>query len=118
MWSPSVDNPSTRFCKVTRKFQTQVKFQGAYPLPWDSQFSAVFQSLPGSNITAAWEAPNDAIKPTLGRDLAAGANQTATVALIEPGTLFGDRTTWLDFRFAKTIRLGVPASRGSSICTM
>ena len=101
-----VDNPSTRFCEVTPKFLTSVKFQGAYPLPWNSQFSAVFQNLPGPEITAAWDAPNDASKATLGRDLAAGATNTSLVALMEPGQTYDKRTWWLDFRFTKTLRLG------------
>ena len=72
-----VDTPQQRFCKVTNPAQNvgqtmggvQVKAQAVYPLPWDFRLSAVFQSLPGIPITAAYVATNAQIVPTLGRNL-------------------------------------------------
>ena len=46
------------------------------------------------------------IRGSLGRNLAAGANGTATIDLIQPGTMFGERTNQVDFRVAKILRVG------------
>ena len=45
------------------------------------------------------------IAPSLGRNLSNNA-PTATVNLIEPGTLYGDRLNEIDLRFAKILRFG------------
>lgn len=46
-----------------------------------------------------------AAQTTLGRPFA-GASQTITVNLIEPGTLYGDRVNQFDLRVAKNLRFG------------
>ena len=103
-----VGSPSALFCRVAPSFfQPQLKFQGAYPLPWwGLQTSATFQSIPGPLITASWVVPNALIAPSLGRNLSAGVNGTATVPLIEPGTMYGERLNQVDVRIAKTVRIG------------
>jgi len=60
--------------------------------------SATVQSIPGPQILATAVVPNAQIAPSLGRNLAAGANATATVQLVAPGTQFGDRLNQVDFR--------------------
>jgi hypothetical protein len=90
--------PSQRFCSIAPKFLTQIKLQGSYPLPFDTQFSAAFQSIPGPEVSAAQTVPSAAIAPFLGRGPSSGGS--ATIQLIEPGTLFGDRTYQLDLRLA------------------
>jgi hypothetical protein len=117
-----VDNPSTRFCHQESKFLTQVKLLGSYPLPAGFQVSATYQSfLPDPTnsffytpmgMPANYVATNAVIAPSLGRNLSAGANATATVNLVEPGTLYGDRSHQLDLRLARsfamrTVRLKV-----------
>lgn len=92
-----------RFCKVSPPFQPQVKFLGTFPLKWGLQASGTFQSLPGPQITASLVVPNEQIRGSLGRDLAAGARGTKTVDLIAPGTVFGDRLCQVDFRMSKVI---------------
>ena len=77
------------------------------PLPWwGLQTSATFQSLPGPQVTASYVATSTQIAPSLGRPLASGPNGTATIPLIAPGTMYGDRLNQLDFRAAKSLALG------------
>jgi hypothetical protein len=101
-----VAGPSTLYCDVKPPFQPNVKISGSYPLPWSSQASAVFQSLPGPQIAASDVVTNQQVSPSLGRNLAAGPNATATVPLIAPGTLYGNRLFQLDGRFSKILKVG------------
>ena len=103
-----VDSPEAAlFCDVTPPFQPNIKLVGTYPLPkWGIQLSATLQNVPGAEITASYVATNAEIRPTLGRNLASGATGTRTVALIEPGTLYEDRQTQLDFRLTKRFTIG------------
>jgi hypothetical protein len=97
-----VDSPQALLnCDVRPPFHTQVKLLGVYPLPWGIQTSATLQSLPGPQITASYTARNADIAPSLGRNLASGANGTATVPLIAPGTMYGSRLNQIDFRVSK-----------------
>jgi hypothetical protein len=101
-----VDSPQVlRFCEVTPPFQTQLKVNGAYTLPYGVQISATYQNLPGIPITASYVATNSEIRPSLGRDLAAGSSATATIELIAPETEHEDRIIQMDFRLAKIIRM-------------
>jgi hypothetical protein len=103
-----VDSPSQLVnCHVEPAFfaNTQIKVNGSYPLPGDVFVSAVFQNLPGPPYTADWAAPLASIQPSLGRPLSGGA-RTATVPLITPQSEFEDRTTRLDVRLAKSVRVG------------
>jgi hypothetical protein len=103
-----VDSPQGRlFCDVTFPFQPNIKFMGTYPLPWYGlQVSATIQNVPGAPITANYTARNSEIAPSLGRPLSAGVNGTATVPLLQPGTLFEDRQTQFDLRFTKRFAVG------------
>jgi hypothetical protein len=95
------------YCKVTPPFQANVKLLGVYPLPWgDVQLAATFQSLPGPQILASRSYSNAEIAPSLGRNLATGANGVAAVQLIEPGTMYDERLYQLDLRASKVFRLG------------
>jgi hypothetical protein len=114
-----VDNPSRRFCRTQGKFLTQFKVLGAYSLPGQVQLSGTFQTTPGPAISASYVASNAQIAPSLGRNLsscpaATGAcSATATINLIEPGTLYGDRMNQFDIRLAKSFivdRLRLQAS--------
>jgi hypothetical protein len=97
------DSPNVRFCDYTTQFLTQVKFTGLHTFKWGIQTSAAFQSNPGNQITASWSATSTDAKPSLGRNLSAGS---ATVALIQPGTVYNDRINQLDLRLAKLFKLG------------
>jgi hypothetical protein len=94
------------YCDVKPPFQPNVKLIGVYPLPWwDVQLAATFQSLPGPQITASRTYTNAEILPSLGRNLATGAAGTASVPLIQPGTMYDERLYQLDFRASKMFRI-------------
>ena len=92
-------------CHQEQPYLTQVKFIGSFELPWQWNVSAAYQNnynttstapnlLPGQprmGISANWVATNAQIAPELGRNLAAGANANATINVITPGTMWGDR---------------------------
>ena len=59
----------------------------------------------GAPLSANWTAPNSATVG-LNRPFAGVGGQTITVNLVEPGTLYGDRVTQVDMRFAKILRFG------------
>jgi hypothetical protein len=61
---------------------------------------------------ATYVAPNSEVAPSLGRNLAAGPNSTATVTLFQPGTMFGDRMNQFDFRVTKMVRMNRTRVRG------
>ena len=94
------------FCHVTSPLSgnTQIKVNGSYPLPRDFFVSALYQNLSGPAYTADWAAPTALIAPSLGRDLA-GGSRTATVGLLAPNTQYDHRTTRLDMRVGKNVRL-------------
>jgi hypothetical protein len=95
------------YCDVKPPFQANVKLLGVYPLPWwGVQFSGTFQSVPGPMITASRTYTSAQIAPSLGRNLATGANGTAAVQLIKPGTMFDERLYQVDLRVSKQFRLG------------
>lgn len=100
-----VDSPSQRFCRVAPPFLNQFKLTGVFPLPWNLQASAALQSIPGPMIQASYVATNAEIRPSLGRNLAAGVNGNVTIDLIEPGTQYGDRANNVDVRFARRFQL-------------
>lgn len=106
-----VDSPQQArpgYCHVSPPLSvgTQVKFLAVYPLPWDLQTSATFQNLPGLPVTASYVATNAQIAPSLGRNLAQGANGTATIDIIPPGTMFEDRLNQVDLRLSRTFKIG------------
>jgi hypothetical protein len=69
--------------------------------------SVAFQNLAGPPITANYVATNAEIKPSLGRDLAAGPAATVSIPLIPANTMFGARVSELDLRFTKNVNVGV-----------
>jgi len=105
-----VDSPQIRFCNVRPPFLLDVRGNASYKLPGDFLISGTFQSQPPPNILANATIPTAQVLPGLGRNLAGGV-KTVTVALVEPGTLYGERMNEMDFRVAKTFR----AAHGVSI---
>ena len=103
-----VDSPQQLLnCHQAQPFgaNTQIKVNGSYALPGAVFVSGVYQNLPGPMYTADWAAPVASIQTSLGRPLAGGA-RTATVPLIAPQSQYDDRTTRLDLRVGKNLRIG------------
>jgi hypothetical protein len=95
------------FCDVRPPLQTYVKFLAVYPLPWwGLQTSATIQSLPGVANNPSYVATNALIAPSLGRNLAAGANGTVLVDLAPPNTNFTARINQTNLRIEKRIPMG------------
>ncbi len=102
-WTP------LEFCHQESPFLTGGKALGSYQLPWGGvRVSATYQSLPGPQVGANVIYTN--------ADIAAGrvqglgrptflANQ-ATVNVMEPGTVYGDRLNQIDFRVTKIFNVG------------
>jgi hypothetical protein len=102
-----VNNPSLLYCHQQTPFWLpQVKLVGAYVIPHvDVTISSVFQSIPGPLISANYNAPNALIAPVLGRNLSGGA-ANATVNLVAPGAIYGERSNELDLRLGKRLTFG------------
>jgi hypothetical protein len=85
---------------------TQVKFSGTIPLPYQFNAALTYQNLPGIPYYGAVVYGNSAIAPSLGRNLAAGTAATVTVDVLTPQQQFEDRIQQLDFRFSRNFRVG------------
>src|SRR5262245_5326607 len=103
--------PSTphteEYCEVNPPWSasTQVKFSGAFPLPYQFQVAATFQNLPPITYNANANYSSAQIAPSLGRNLSAGPNATVSIPLIAPGQFYEDRIQQLDFRFSREFRI-------------
>jgi hypothetical protein len=107
---------TSEYCKIepTWGSGTQVKFMGVYPLPYDIQTSVIYQNTPGVPIRASYLATNDEIRPSLGRNLAAGTSANVAVDIIPYGTMHEPRGHQIDLRFSKIVRLrGTARLRGN-----
>jgi hypothetical protein len=94
----------TQFCHVDTPYLWTAKAFGAYPLPWDFQVSGTIQNLPGALINGVAVFSSAQVAQSLGRPLSSASS--IRVNVVPPATLFGKRTTQLDFRLAKRFNLG------------
>ena len=99
-----IDDPTGQFCHTVFPFRPDVKIIASRNLVWGVNLSGTYQFSQGPNVTASWAVPNALIKPTLGRDLAAGATATKTVALMQPGQVYGENLNQLDLRGSKRFK--------------
>ena len=98
-----VDSPGElRFCGQPVPWLTQVKFLATGQLPHGFQLSGTFQSNPGPTVRAAFPVTNAAASPSLGRNLTAGL---ATIDLIRPNSLVGERMHQVDIKVARAFTL-------------
>jgi hypothetical protein len=96
-------SPTNPWCSTTTSLLRTTAL-GSYVVPKvDVQVAFTFRSDAGAALGANYVASNG--ETTLGRPFA-GASQTITVNLIEPGTLYGDRVNQFDIRLAKNLRFG------------
>jgi Carboxypeptidase regulatory-like domain len=104
--APPGAGPSQRGCHVQAAFLTQVKLLGTYIVPViDMNVAATVQSTPGPVLSANRQFTNAEIQPSLGRPLSAQA-PNATINMLLPGDMYGDRVNQFDLRLGKTIRFG------------
>ena len=98
-------NPT--FCNQVTPWgaQTQVKLAAVYTLPYDVQASASYQYFPGATQSANILATNALIRPSLNRNLSAGANATQVIDVLPSHFQWEDPTQQTDFRFIKAFRL-------------
>ncbi|MEP7306343.1 MAG: hypothetical protein ABJA98_12570 [Acidobacteriota bacterium] len=77
-WQPE------EYCQLSTGFLTQLRGLGAYTIPKiDVQVSATFQSRPGGQLAANFNASNAVVAPSLGRNLAGNA-ANVTLNLVAP----------------------------------
>ena len=94
------------YCRQEENFLTDGKLVWTYAIPKiDVSVSGLFISRPGPQISANRVVPNAEIAPSLGRPLSNNA-PNATINMVYPGTMFGDRRNQLDLRFTKPFRMG------------
>jgi hypothetical protein len=98
--SPSA---SAQFCHVETPFLTQVKLLGSYVLPLDISVAATYQNLPGPNILANATYTSAQIASSLGRQLSSAS--TATINIVAPSVLYGERMHQLDLRLTKIMHV-------------
>ena len=98
--------PLNPYCHNEPGFITRWTALMSYTIPRvDVSVSGTIRSDQGAPLQANWSAPLSAIVPSLGRVLSAN-QQFATVNLITPGDVWGDRVNELDIRIGKILRFG------------
>jgi Carboxypeptidase regulatory-like domain len=103
---PGAQSPTNPWCNTATGLVTRYTGLGSYTVPKiDVLLSGTFRSDQGAPLAANWTASNAVIQPSLGRPLSNGA-PNATINLIEPGTLYGDRVNEVDIRLAKILKFG------------
>ncbi len=92
------------FCNVETPWLTQIKVLTAYTVPRVGvQLSGTLQNVPGPIANATYNVTTAQVTPSLGRPLSGNA-ANATVNLIAPNSLYGERFTQLDLRVGKVLR--------------
>jgi hypothetical protein len=111
--------PLNPFCHVETGYLPQYKALGSYVLPKVGvQTSVAYSGKAGIQVSgfgtpagvggalaANYGVPNSLIQPQIGRPLSGGA-PNATVNLVVPGVLYGDRVNEVDVRFGKILKFG------------
>ena len=108
VWGPqnstTINGEQTCKQEVPFKGLAMLKTNGSVPLAKEFTASFVYTDQAGPPIDAVWAAPNAAIAPSLGRNLAGNA-ATQTVPLVVANSLFEDRIRRLDLRLSKYFNL-------------
>jgi hypothetical protein len=112
-------SPLNPYCHVETGYLPQYKALGSYVIPKiDVQTSVAYAGKAGiqvsgfgtpagigGSLAANYGVPNSLIQPQIGRPLSGGA-PNATVNLVVPGVLYGDRINEVDVRFGKILKFG------------
>jgi hypothetical protein len=95
------DPNARRFCRVSPPFTAETSYKAivAYPLPFGLHASGVFQSAAGPQIVANYAVTSAiaGVPLTLGSIVA---------PLVEPGSLYGERSNRLDVRLTRIWQVG------------
>ena len=96
---------SASFCHQETPFLAQYKALASYGLPWYGiRVAGTLQSIPGPMVNATSVFNNTTNHPpSLARPFTLGQ---ATVNLVEPGTMYGDRLNQIDLRLTKIVNVG------------
>ena len=111
--------PLNPFCHIETGLLPQVKFLGNYIIPKiDVQTSVTYTGKAGIQVSgfgtpagvggalaANYTVANAVIQPQLGRALSGGA-PNATINIVNPGVLYGDRVNEIDLRLGKIFKFG------------
>jgi hypothetical protein len=98
--------PLDPYCDWRTGIQMRLTGLAVYQVPVvDVAVSSTFRSDQGEQLAANATYTTLAIAPSLGRPLSGNA-PNATVNLVEPGTMYGDRINVVDMRVAKILRFG------------
>ncbi len=94
------------YCATSTGWITRITGLAAYTVPKiDVSIATTFRTDQGAPLSANYIVSSAEIATSLGRPLSNSA-ANATINLIEPGTLYGDRITNVDLRVAKVLRFG------------
>ena len=94
------------FCDLQEPLLTQFKALATYTIPGiDVLLSGTYQSYPGPQILANFNAGNAFVSPSLGRNLSGGSS-SVSVPLVEPQSEYGERQHQVDLRVGKVLRFG------------
>ena len=101
-----VPDAAAQFCQYSMPWegQTQIKFQGYYPLAYGFDVAATYLGAPGLPQAATRSYTNAEIQPSLGRPLSGGAT-SKVITIMEPNTQFEDRYNQIDLRFSRPFRI-------------
>jgi hypothetical protein len=99
-------SPTTPWCHTATGFITQARGLVSYTIPKaDVQVAATLQSNPGAALVANYTVTSAEAALTLGRPLSNNA-PNATINIVSPGTMYGDRLNQLDVRATKILKFG------------
>jgi hypothetical protein len=103
--STTINGQQTCRIVTPMKGLAMLKMNGSVPLPKGFIVSGIYQDQAGPAIDAVYAVPNADIAPSLGRNLAGGAN-TMNIPLVVQNSLFEGRVRRLDLRLTKHFQLG------------
>ena len=104
--SASRNRRAQPYCHSRPGFITRVTGIGTYVIPKvDVNVSGTFRSDQGAVLAANWAVPSATAALSLGRPLSGNATN-ATVNLITPGDVWGDRVNEVDVHIGKILRFG------------